>query len=275
MAEMPGAFPEALAAVCALLGLMVGSFLNVVIHRLPRMMSAREADRRVRLRGEIPAPRPAYNLAVPRSACPQCGRSITALENVPVLSWLMLRGRCRGCRAPISARYPAVEALTGMLSGVMAWQFGWGLALAAALIFTWAVVSLAFIQFDTGQLPDAITLPLVLAGLAFNLGGCFVHPGQAILGAMAGWVILATIRWLVARSAGYDLLGRGSPLLGSAAGAFFGLAPLPWLLAFWAILVLTGRLLLRRGPLPVGLCFAIASLSLLAWHWPAALPAAG
>jgi leader peptidase (prepilin peptidase)/N-methyltransferase len=162
-----------------------------------------------------------------------------------------------------------------MLSGLMAWQFGWGLALAAALVFTWAVVSLAFIHFDTGELPSAITLPLVLAGLAFNLGGCFAQPGQAALGAMAGWVILGAIRLLAARRAGYDSLGRGSPLLGSAAGAFFGLAPLPWLLAFWAILVLTGRLILRRGPLPVGLCFAIASLSLLAWHWPAALPAAG
>lgn len=265
----------ALAVACAALGAMVGSFLNVVVHRLPRMIALREADRCARLRGETPKPRPAYNLAVPRSACPRCGHSITALENVPVLSWLALRGRCRGCKAPISARYPAVEALAGALSGLMAWQFGWGLALAAALLFTWASISLAFIQFDTGELPEAITLPLVWAGLAFNLGAAFVSPGQAVLGAMAGWGVVRVVRWLAARGAGHDLLGRGSPLLGSAAGAFFGLAALPWLLAMWAALGLAGHLALRRGPLPVGPSFAIAGLALLAWHWPAPLPIAG
>lgn len=264
-----------LAIACAALGAMVGSFLNVVIHRLPRMIAMREADRCARLRGETPPPRPAYNLAVPRSACPRCGHLITALENVPVLSWVALRGRCRGCHTPISARYPAVEALTGALSGLMAWQFGWGLSLAAALVFTWAAISLAFIQIDTGELPEAVTLPLVWAGLAFNLAAAFVPAGQAVLGAMAGWAALQAGRWFVQRATGGDLLGRGAPLLGAAAGAFFGLAALPGLLAVWAALVLASRLVLRSGPLPLGPSFALSGLALLAWHWPAQLPVAG
>src|SRR5690606_10732173 len=151
-------------APAAILGLFVGSFLNVVIHRLPRMMEREWHAQAAELRGEETVQTPHYNLATPRSACPHCGHPIGALENIPLVSYLVLRGRCRHCAAPISPRYPVVEVLSAALSAYAALRFGAGIALIGALLFVWAMLALSFIDLDTQLLPDQITLPLLWLG---------------------------------------------------------------------------------------------------------------
>ncbi|MBV2234594.1 MAG: prepilin peptidase, partial [Sterolibacterium sp.] len=190
--------PAWLAFFCLLLGLMVGSFLNVVIHRLPLMMQREWAAQCAELQADTTSTAPGadpagsgnsneatFNLAVPRSRCPHCGHAISALENIPILSWLFLRGRCRGCHAAISPRYPLVEALCGLLSAYAGWHFGFTLAALGALLFLWAMLALTFIDLDTMLLPDDITLPLLWLGLLFNLGGHFATLPSAVVGAMA------------------------------------------------------------------------------------------
>ena len=162
--------PVLFTGLVFLFGLLVGSFLNVVIHRLPRMMEAEWHAQCAELRGEALAAAAPFNLAVPRSACPQCGHQITALENIPLLSWLWLRGRCSSCRTPISARYPLVELLTALLSAAAAWKWGVSVQTVGALLLIWTLVALAFIDLDTTLLPDSLTLPLLWLGLLFNLG---------------------------------------------------------------------------------------------------------
>ncbi|HRE16297.1 MAG TPA: prepilin peptidase, partial [Rhodocyclaceae bacterium] len=158
--------------VAALLGLCVGSFLNVVIHRLPQMMERDWQAQCAELNGGLPDPAvERLTLATPRSRCPHCQHQIGVLENIPVLSYLFLRGKCSACAAPISLRYPIVEALTALLSAFTAWHFGPTLATAMALVFIWALIALTFIDFDTQLLPDSITLPLLWLGLLFNLYG--------------------------------------------------------------------------------------------------------
>ncbi|HEV7799809.1 MAG TPA: prepilin peptidase, partial [Burkholderiales bacterium] len=176
---------------CVLLGLCTGSFLNVVIHRMPRMMENRWRAECAELNAQdTPAAPEAYNLVAPRSSCPACGHRITAFENVPILSYLALRGKCSACRAAISPRYPMVEALTGLLSGYAAWRLGFTFATVGALVFIWATIALAFIDLDTFYLPDDITLPLLWAGLLFNLAGGFTDLASAVIGAAAGYVVL-------------------------------------------------------------------------------------
>jgi leader peptidase (prepilin peptidase)/N-methyltransferase len=163
--------PAVFATTAGLFGLLVGSFLNVVIHRLPKMMEADWHGQCAELRGEeLPAVAP-LTLATPRSRCPHCGHQITALENIPIISWLMLRGKCSECAAPISLRYPVVEAVTGLLTAYAAWHFGFGWAAAGAILFIWAMIALTGIDFDTQLLPDSITLPLIWLGLLFYLTG--------------------------------------------------------------------------------------------------------
>ena len=162
-----------LVTIAVLFGLMVGSFLNVVIHRLPKMMEQQWRAESAELAGAEPPPAAQYNLVVPRSACPKCGHRIAALENIPIASYIALGGKCSQCKAPISARYPVVEALAGGLAGYAAWRYGPGAAMLGALIFAWAMIALAFIDLDTFYLPDGITLPLLWAGLLFNLGAVF------------------------------------------------------------------------------------------------------
>lgn len=177
--------PPVFAACAALLGLCVGSFLNVVIHRLPKMMERQWRAECAELAGQESAPGPRYNLVVPRSACPSCGHAISALENIPLLSWLVLGGKCKGCKTSISRRYPAVELLTGLLSGFIAWHFGFSVAAAGALLFTWAMIALTFIDLDTFYLPDSITLPLLWLGLLFNISATYVSLSSAVIGAAA------------------------------------------------------------------------------------------
>lgn len=264
--------PAAMASACALLGLVVGSFLNVIIHRLPRMMEREWNDQCAELRGERPASKPAYNLATPRSACPACGHRITALENIPVASWLALRGRCRACGARISARYPVVEMLTAALSGLVAWHFGWSLALIGGLAFTWAMVALAFIDLDTTLLPDDITLPLLWLGLLMNVRGTFAQLPDAVMGAAAGYLALWSVYWGFKLLTGKEGMGYGDFKLLAAIGAFLGWKMLPLVIVLSAFagaaigvcLIVFGRHG-REVPIPFGPYLAIAGMVALLW----------
>jgi leader peptidase (prepilin peptidase) / N-methyltransferase len=213
------------------ISLLVGSFFNVVIHRLPKMMEqqwVREVDEmRAAERGEVLPEAPAYNLMVPRSACPQCGHKITALENIPVISWLFLRGKCSQCGTTISARYPLVELLTAGLSAFAISWFGFTWAGLGAVLLTWALICLTFIDFDTQLLPDSITLPLVWLGLLFNLFQVFVPLADAVVGAMAGYLVLWLVYWAFKLATGKEGMGYGDFKLLAALGAFFGWKALP------------------------------------------------
>ena len=260
------------AAIVSLTGLAVGSFLNVVIHRLPKMMEAEWQAQAAELRGEPLPDTPRLNLMVPRSRCPACGHRITALENVPLLSWAFLRGRCSGCRTPISARYPAVELLTGVLSALVAWRFGPTLACAGALLLTWSLIALAFIDFDTTLLPDSITLPLVWVGLGFNLFGAFSPLQSAVTGAMAGYLLLWSVYWLFKLATGKEGMGYGDFKLLAALGAFLGWQMLPLIVLLssvvGAVFGIALIVLARRGrevPMPFGPYLACAGFIALMW----------
>jgi len=222
MIELLQTSPPLMALCAGIIGLLVGSFLNVVIHRLPKMMEAEWHQQCAELRGEEVAAGPAYNLVVPRSACPGCGHRIGALENIPVLSWLALRGRCRGCGARISPRYPLVEGLCGLLSAWLALRLGPGWALGGALLFSWALIAAAFIDLDTTLLPDDITLPLLWLGLLLNLRATFVPLEDAVIGAAAGYLSLWSVYWLFKLATGKEGMGFGDFKLLAAIGAFLG-----------------------------------------------------
>ncbi len=251
--------PALFAGLVFLLGLMVGSFLNVVVHRLPKMMEAEWQAQCAELRGE-PAPvAPRYNLALPRSACPACGHAITARENIPLLSWLWLRGRCSACGAPISARYPLVELLTGLLSAAVAWKWGAGIGTLGALCLVWGLVALAFIDLDTTLLPDSLTLPLVWLGLLFNFNGHFASLADAVAGAMAGYLVLWSVYWLFKLATGKDGMGYGDFKLLAALGAWLGWQLLPVTLLLASIVgAAVGIAMIvfvrhdRRVPIPFG-----------------------
>lgn len=260
--------PLYFAGCAALLGLCVGSFLNVVIHRLPKMMERQWKAECAELAGSEPAaPAERYNLVVPRSACPHCGHRITALENIPLLSWVMLRGKCSACGAAISKRYPAVELLTGLLSGYVAWHFGFGIAGCGALLFTWAMIALTFIDIDTFFLPDSITLPLLWLGLLLNLGATYAALPAAVIGAVAGYLSLWSVYWAFKWATGKEGMGYGDFKLLAAIGAWLGWAQLPLVILLSSLvgaaigitmIVLAGRD--RARPMPFGPYLAIAGL---------------
>jgi leader peptidase (prepilin peptidase) / N-methyltransferase len=259
--------PALWITLCTVLGLCVGSFLNVVIVRMPRMMEARWRAECAQLNDQEPAPGEKYNLITPRSACPGCGHRITALENIPLLSYAALRGKCSSCRAPISPRYPIVEALTGALSGYIAWHMGFTFAAAAALIFAWAMIALAFIDLDTFYLPDDITLPLLWAGLLFNLVGGYTDIASAVIGATAGYLTLWLVFWMFKLATGKEGMGYGDFKLLAAIGAWLGwkILPLVVLLSSFvgAVVGILLIVLARRGrnvPIPFGPYLAIAGI---------------
>ena len=208
-------------------GLCVGSFLNVVIHRLPKMLERGWQAQCAELRGETPAAEPAYNLVVPRSACPSCGQPITALQNIPVISWLVLGGKCASCKAPISVRYPVVEILGGLLAAYAIWRFGATARGLAACVLLWSLLALTVIDIDTQLLPDDLTLPLLWAGLIVNLGGLFAPLRDAVIGAAAGYLALWTIYWLFKLIRGKEGMGYGDFKLLGALGAWLGWQVLP------------------------------------------------
>jgi leader peptidase (prepilin peptidase)/N-methyltransferase len=209
-------------AAAAVVGLVVGSFLNVVIHRLPKMMDAEWRAQCAELRGETLPAVGRYNLLVPRSQCPACNTQLRAIDNVPLLSWLMLGGKCAHCGARISARYPIVEALTALLSALVAWRFGWGLAGVLAIGFTWTLIALTFIDADTTLLPDSMTLPLLWVGLLANAFGVFAPLKDAVFGAAAGYLLLWSIYWVFKLATGKEGMGYGDFKLLGALGAWMG-----------------------------------------------------
>ncbi|HEY1326218.1 MAG TPA: A24 family peptidase [Casimicrobiaceae bacterium] len=208
-------------------GLCVGSFLNVVIHRLPKMLERGWRAQCAELAGGTPAAEPAYNLVVPRSACPSCGHRIAAHENVPVVSWLALRGKCSACGARISARYPVVELIGGLLAAYAVWRFGLTWKALAACVLLWTLVALTVIDLDTQLLPDDLTLPLLWAGLVANLFGLFVPLQTAVIGAVAGYLSLWLIYWIFRLVRGKEGMGYGDFKLLAALGAWLGWSMLP------------------------------------------------
>ncbi|HEX5314668.1 MAG TPA: A24 family peptidase [Gammaproteobacteria bacterium] len=268
---MNGAFPipggPVLLAAAGIVGLVVGSFLNVVIHRLPRMIERRWRADCAELAGEPPAADERYNLVVPRSACPACARPIPAWENIPLLSWIALAGRCRGCRVPIGLRYPAVELLGGGFAVLLALRFGATPAFAGGLLLVWTLIAAAAIDLQHLILPDALTLPLLWAGLLFNLRGTFAPLGSAVIGAVAGYLVLWIVYHAFRLATGKEGIGRGDFKLLAALGAWFGWQMLPLILLAGAFAgaLLGGAWLLagRRGrehPIPFGPFLAAAGV---------------
>ncbi len=219
--------PAAFTGLALVFGLCVGSFLNVVIHRLPRMMEREWRAQCAELAGQAPPQEERYDLVVPRSACPACGHRIRAWENVPLLSWLALRGKCSACRARISLQYPLVELLAGAVAAYAAWRFGPTLTAVAAAVFAWFTLALAFIDQQTGYLPDDLTLPLVWIGLLVNLVGAFVPLRDAVIGAAAAYLFLWLVNAAFKALRGMDGMGYGDFKLYAAVGAFFGWKLLP------------------------------------------------
>ena len=257
-----------------LFSLMIGSFLNVVIHRLPIMLEREwQAEYLGYFNPETqPQQEERYNLMVPRSACPHCGHAITAMENIPLLSWLWLKGRCRECQAPISARYPLVELLTALLSLVVAATFAPGWGLLAALLLTWVLVALTFIDLDKMLLPDQLTLPLLWGGLLFNLAGGLVPLADAVIGAMAGYLVLWSLYWAFKLLTGKEGMGYGDFKLLAALGAWLGWQALPIVLLLSSLVgafIGIGLILLRNHhqnkPIPFGPYLAIAGWIALLW----------
>jgi leader peptidase (prepilin peptidase)/N-methyltransferase len=219
----PAAFPW----VALAFGLCIGSFLNVVIHRLPRMMEREWKAQCAELAGQKVPPAEPYSLVRPRSACPSCGHRIRVWENIPLVSWLVLRARCSACGARISAQYPVVELLAGIGGAYAAWRFGPTLTALAAALFVWYTIALSFIDQKTGYLPDDLTLPLVWIGLLANLGGAFVPIAEAVIGAAAAYLFLWTVNALFRLARGMDGMGYGDFKLYAAVGAFLGWKFLP------------------------------------------------
>lgn len=255
-----------------LVGAMVGSFLNVVIHRLPRMLERDWQAQARELLGLPVDPQPRYDLAQPASHCPHCGHAISAWENVPLVSWLVLRGRCRHCRAPIGWRYPLVELLGALAAAAAVWCFGPTWQALAAAGFLWCAIALAFIDLDTRLLPDALTLPLLWAGLLVNLHGTFVPLPDAVLGAVAGYLVLWSIYWLFKLLTGKEGMGYGDFKLLAAIGAWLGWTALPLVLLLASLtgavvgiaLKTLGRL--EQGqPLPFGPFLAAGGAVALLW----------
>jgi len=270
--------PLAFTSMCAVLGLMVGSFLNVVIHRLPKMMELGWRQQCAELHGEAShldgdaAPHIPYNLIVPRSACPHCNHAISAWENIPIVSYLLLRGKCKGCGAAISPRYPIIEAISGILCAYAAWHFGFGLTAAGALLLIWALLALTAIDVDTQLLPDDITLPLLWAGLLLNLFGVFTNLPSAVLGAVIGYLALWSVYWLFKFTTGKEGMGYGDFKLLAALGAWLGWQMLPLIILLsslvGAVVGITLIVALKHGrniPIPFGPYLAGGGLIALFW----------
>ncbi len=221
------AYPLLFVVAIVMLSLAIGSFLNVVIHRMPKVLERQWRDELAEMNGQTHVAAAPYNLVVPRSQCPACGHQIRALENIPLLSYLALGGKCSACKVKISSRYPMVEALTGVLSGYIAWRYGFTVMTAAALVFAWAMIALAFIDLDTFYLPDDITLPLLWTGLLVNMANVIADLQSAVIGAVAGYLALWGVFWAYKLATGKEGMGYGDFKLLAAIGAWLGWKMLP------------------------------------------------
>ncbi|MEO3678238.1 A24 family peptidase [Rheinheimera sp. FR7-31] len=269
------AYPVLFIATVAIISLLVGSFLNVLIYRLPIMME-REWQQEYQAYfspDKSTAAAEPFNLAVPRSRCPKCHAAIKAYDNIPVISWLMLGGKCRSCKAPISARYPAIEALTALLSATVAWQLGFGLPALLLILVTWILVALTFIDIDKMLLPDQLTLPLLWLALLFSLtDSAMVNPAQAIVGAACGYLSLWSVYWLFKLLTGKEGMGYGDFKLMAIFGALLGWQQLPLIILLSSVVgAVIGILLLsiqgkdKATPIPFGPYIAAAGWIALLW----------
>jgi leader peptidase (prepilin peptidase)/N-methyltransferase len=277
MAEVQALFatsPSAFVAFCAVLGALVGSFLNVVILRLPPILQQRWHDDCRQLLAQ-PAATPAaprLGLVLPPSQCPHCGHRIRPWENIPIVSFLFLRGKCSACGKSISWRYPAVELVSAILSAVVAWHFGFTAGAFAALLFTWCLIALTVIDYDHQLLPDNITLPLLWLGLLANTVALFTSLGAAVVGAIAGYLFLWLVYHLFRLVTGKEGMGYGDFKLLAACGAWLGWQQLPLiiLLASFVGAVVGGILILgfgrdRARPIPFGPFLCVAGWVALLW----------
>jgi len=269
--------PAVLPWLALVFGLCIGSFLNVVVHRLPKMLEREWRAECAALSGSPVPEEPAFNLMTPRSRCPSCGHGIRAHENIPLVSWVLLRGKCSSCGARISGKYPLVELLAGLGAAYAAWSFGPSLAALGAALFVWFTIALAFIDQETGLLPDDLTLPLVWIGLVVNLGGAFVPLPQAVLGAVAGYLSLWAVYWAFKLATGKEGMGYGDFKMNAAVGAFLGWQMLPMVILLSSVVGLIFgvlQMLAARGKWDAGFRFhfgpyiAVAGLVALYWGEP-------
>jgi leader peptidase (prepilin peptidase)/N-methyltransferase len=256
--------------MAAAFGLVLGSFLNVVVYRLPRMLQSQWKAQCAELEGRAAPEAARYNLWVPRSQCPSCGHALTAVQNIPVVSYLALRARCAFCGAPISARYPVIEAVTAALFAWTAAHFGWSVAGVGGLILTAFLIALAAIDADTTLLPDDLTQPLLWLGLLINLRGTYAPLPQAVIGAVAGYLFLWAVYWAFRLATGKEGMGYGDFKLLGALGAWLGWKMLlPIILMSSLVGALVGVVLIvlkRRGreiPIPFGPYLAAAGFLVL------------
>jgi leader peptidase (prepilin peptidase) / N-methyltransferase len=281
MQELLIASPALFAVVAFLFALLIGSFLNVVIYRLPIMMRRdwREQAREILEEPADDLPEGRFDLVIPGSRCPSCGNPITALQNIPVLSWLMLGRKCAHCKAPISARYPAVELLSAVLVAAAALRFGFGVEALAAACLTWTLIAIALIDLDTQLIPDSLSLPLIWAGLFLSLfhplsGGemLFISPDDAIIGALAGYLSLWSIYHLFRLLTGKEGMGHGDFKLLAALGAWLGYTMLPLIILLSAVVgavvgiaLIATRRQQRGVPMPFGPFLAAAGWIAMMW----------
>jgi len=271
---------EQLLAFSVILGLLVGSFLNVVIYRVPEMLKRQwksECTTYLELESEAPSSTEPFNLVKPDSTCPKCGHKIKPWENIPVISWLFLRGKCSNCKTSISFRYPAIELLTGIVSGWMIYQFGANWAGIMAMIFSWMLIALFFIDLDEQLLPDNITLPLLWLGLIANSQGLFTDLNTALFGAVFGYLSLWSVYWLFKIVTGKEGMGHGDFKLLGALGAWIGWTMLPQIIIISSFVGLAFGLsqMFRSGenkPFAFGPSLIIAGVIAFIWgpeinHW--------
>jgi leader peptidase (prepilin peptidase)/N-methyltransferase len=279
--------PSLFLAVIFVVSLMVGSFLNVVIYRLPIMMerSWKQEFNSYFNSDTEQVEQQTFNLIKPDSTCPKCQHKIRAWENIPLFSWLWLRGKCSGCDNPISIRYPLVELTTAVLSLIVAWHFGFGLQAIAGVFLTWCLVAMTFIDLDKMLLPDQITLPLLWLGLLLGIGNIYVNSVDAIIGAAAGYLSLWSVYWLFKLATGKEGMGYGDFKLLAALGAWLGWQYLPIVILLssfvGAIIGITYLSLTKKDqqqPIPFGPYLAIAGwitflygdwISAQYWQWVA------
>ena len=267
--------PAAFISIIGILGLLIGSFLNVVILRLPVMMEKEwhaQCNDLLEITPDNEQASEPFNLVTPNSHCPKCNHKIKAIENIPILSYLFLKGRCSDCGIKIPSRYPIIEATTALLSIAVAWHFGPTWEAAAALLLTWALVTLTVIDFDHQLLPDSITLPFLWLGLGISLSGIFTDPESAIIGGLVGYLSLWSVYILFKLTTGKEGMGHGDFKLLAMLGAWLGWqSVLPIILLSSVVGAVVGiTLIVVRGrdkniPIPFGPYLAAAGWITLLW----------
>lgn len=272
MALLLSASPQLFAVLAGIIGLLVGSFLNVVIYRLPIMLQRdwrKECLEYLQMEAEESG---VFNLSLPPSRCPQCQTPIKAYQNIPVISYVFLKGQCANCKHPISFRYPAIELLTAITSAIVAWHFGYGLQAGFALLLTWVLIALSFIDIDHQLLPDNITLPVLWLGLLLSLFDIYSNTQASVIGAMAGYMALWLVYWSFKLLTGKEGMGYGDFKLLALFGAWLGWQFLPLIILLsslvGAVIGITLMVVSKRDhniPIPFGPYLAVAGWIALLW----------